>query len=178
MTRFPAAPWSLALKVISVISTVVLLGVGIWAFYTHPVDYKSQPSVMVLLGLLAWGILLASALSVVRSYSLDGQLLRVQRLLWSTTVDLPDITATSDGTELHAGTLRLLGNAGVMSFSGLFYHRRIGTFRAFVTDWEHAVILHRQPRPVVISPADPNAMVIALQAAFPQLAAGSLSQAL
>lgn len=177
MTSFPAAPWSLALKIISALGTLVLLGVGIWTLGTHPHTPGLQATSMIVLGCVAWTILLLSALFVVRSYTLDGQRLRVQRLLWSTRVELQSVTEASDGSSLHQGTLRLFGSGGVLSFSGLFYNRRIGTYRAFITDWNRAVIVHAQPRPVVISPADPKAMMVALQAAFPQLAASNIADA-
>lgn len=178
MHAFPAAPWSLSLKVISLVSTVAFVGVGSWTIYVWPIAFGNLFTAIAGLACLAWGALALSALFAVRSYTLDGQMLRVQRLLWSTTVDISGVTAASDGASLYPGSLRVCGNAGLFSFSGLFYNRNIGIYRAFVTNWKRALILHRQRRSVVISPADPHAMVIALQAAFPQLADASLKQAL
>lgn len=178
MTHFPAAPWSPTLKLISVLSVIILLGTGIWALHLCATTSDDPMVAVLLLGGTAWGIVLISALFMVRGYTLDGQLLRVQRLLWSTTIDLHGITAVSDGTLLYPGSLRLFGNAGVLSFCGLFYNRRIGTYRAFVTNWGRAVVLERRRRPVVVSPSDPKAMAVAVQAAFPQLAASRVSDAL
>jgi len=51
------------------------------------------------------------------------------------------------------------GNGGFFSFTGLFYNRKLGFHRAFVTDHIRTVVLRFPHRTVVVSPADPEAFV-------------------
>jgi hypothetical protein len=61
-------------------------------------------------------------------------------------------------------SLRLLGNGGAFSISGWFWNKRLGTYRAFVTDLNRCVVLRFHDRRVVLSPDRPEAFVAALRA--------------
>jgi len=58
------------------------------------------------------------------------------------------------------GSLRLFGNGGIFSFTGLFWKRGLGLYRAFATDPGRAVILKFRKRTVVITPADPLRFIV------------------
>jgi len=57
------------------------------------------------------------------------------------------------------GSIRLFGNGGFFSFTGVFQSRKLGRYRAFVTDPARCVILRFTGRVVVVSPADPEAFI-------------------
>ncbi len=57
------------------------------------------------------------------------------------------------------GSLRIFGNGGGFSFSGFYYSKRLGSFRAFVTDRRRTVVLRYANRRVVLSPATPEDFV-------------------
>ena len=57
------------------------------------------------------------------------------------------------------GSLRLFGNGVLFSFTGLFWNRTLGKYRAFLTDPKRAVVLRLPPRTVVVSPDRPEQFV-------------------
>ena len=57
------------------------------------------------------------------------------------------------------GSIRTFGNGGAFSFSGFYYNKRLGSYRAFVTDPRRAVVLRYATRRVVLSPAAPDDFV-------------------
>ncbi len=63
-----------------------------------------------------------------------------------------------------AGSLRIAGNGGLFSFTGWFWSRRLGRYRAFVTDPARSVVLKFSDRTVVVSPDVPEEFVAALRA--------------
>ena len=56
-------------------------------------------------------------------------------------------------------SLRTFGNGGAFSFSGIYYNKRLGSYRAFVTDPRRTVVLCYANRRIVLSPAAPQAFV-------------------
>jgi hypothetical protein len=50
----------------------------------------------------------------------------------------------------------MVGNDGLGAISGRFRSKRLGWFRAYVTDGERAVVLRWPDRCVVISPDQPS----------------------
>lgn len=103
-----------------------------------------------------WIVLVAAALFTVRGYELDAGELRVQRLLWATRVPLAGLRRAWADPKALKGSIRLLGNGGLYSFSGLFRSGKLGRYRAFVTDWRRAVVLRFDGRTVVVTPDRPD----------------------
>lgn len=60
-------------------------------------------------------------------------------------------------------TIRLCGNSGVFAGAGIFWNRRYGIFRAYVTRNKHMelVVVETQRRKIIISPEDPQAWISA-----------------
>ena len=56
-------------------------------------------------------------------------------------------------------TVRLCGNGGVFAGSGVFWNKRYGVFRAYVTRSKHTelVLVETAKTKILISPADPQA---------------------
>jgi len=61
------------------------------------------------------------------------------------------------------GSLRLFGNGGLFSSSGLFWNRRLGRYRAFATDPGNAVVLEFPDRTLVVTPESPSGFLAALK---------------
>jgi len=68
-------------------------------------------------------------------------------------------------TERLPFTLRLISNGGLFGSTGLFWNRKFGIFRAFVTSGRHedAILVQTQKHKVLITPEDPHAFVEATQ---------------
>ncbi|MEW9625234.1 PH domain-containing protein [Rhodanobacter geophilus] len=160
--RHPAAPWSAFLKGISIVVTLLLLGLLLLVACLVPV--RTLPVLRAVVMAVPLVILLAAALFVVRGYELRDATLHVHRLFWTTRVALGELREAAIDPEAGAGSLRLFGNGGLFSFSGWFRNAKLGRYRAFVTDWQLAVVLRASTCTVVLSPADPAGFVRALQA--------------
>jgi hypothetical protein len=60
-------------------------------------------------------------------------------------------------------SVRLWGNGGFFSFTGFYFNRLLGRYRAWVTDPRRVVVLRFPARTVVISPAEPEEFILDLQ---------------
>jgi hypothetical protein len=166
------APWGASVKVLSICAAVFLLGMSAFQSSVLPRD---------LLGgwpwLLATGmpllIVVACALFVVRGYAIDGSTLRVRRLLWSSIVPLDSLRGAWSSPDAMRGSLRLFGNGGLFSISGLFRNRDLGSYRAFAMDPRLAVVLDFPDRKVVITPETPERFLAQLRVARPWVTIGA-----
>lgn len=167
-----SAPWCKALKVMSVVS-VVLLG-GILYFVTRTIPAALHGGLdRRIAGLLLFVILGGAALFTVTGYELDARGLRVRRLLWFTLVPLDGLERVWHDPKAMKGSLRLFGNGGMFSITGLYQNKTLGRYRAFVTDPSRAVVLVRGRRTAVVSPADPEAFLQDLKLFFPGVRVGA-----
>ena len=147
------APWSTSLIVMSVLTTVICLGVTAGAWLAHP------PGALGWVVLLPLAILFGTALFTIRGYSLSSDGILVHRLLWSTMLPRAGLTSAEVNLEAMRGSLRTFGNGGAFSFTGFYYNKRLGNYRAYVTDPHRTVVLRYAKRRIVLSPATPEDFV-------------------
>lgn len=151
-----AAPWGTALKVMSGLFTLLLLGVAWIGLRTEadmgPVWYVGMVGTPLV-------ILLAGIACTVRGYHLAPERLRVRRLGWASEWDLDGLEAVAADPGAMIGSRRVLANGGLFSFSGRFRNRHLGIYRAQATDPGRAVILKWPNRTLVITPDDPERFV-------------------
>jgi hypothetical protein len=164
-----AAPWGTAVRATSWLASAFLLGIALLEALVLPRD---------LLGGWPWAvgvgvpllILAVSALFVVRGYELAPGELRVRRLLWDTVVPLDALVRAWAAPDAMAGSLRLFGNGGLFSLTGLFRNRSLGNFRAFAMDPRRAVVLDMGSRKVVVTPGSPEELLRQLRLVSPAAA--------
>jgi hypothetical protein len=159
------APWSTSLIVISVLTTVVCLGVSVGAWWEAQVGHHPAPLQWV--ALLPLVILFGCTLCTIRGYSISSDSILVHRLMWSTALPRAGLQSAQVEPEAMRGSLRTFGNGGAFSFTGFYYNKRLGSYRAFVTDPRRAVVLRYANRRVVLSPAAPQDFVDDLAVAKP-----------
>ena len=164
---FPAATWSLSLKLISLISTALIIGISVFAFQTIPDQSESTQLVRILAALIIPAIFFFCLLFIVRGYAIEGCELLVKRLLWSTHIPLTGLIHAQFDQEACKRTITIFGNSRFFSFSGLFYSKPLGRFRLFGTDLKQAVILKLPSRTVVITPASPELFISRLHELVP-----------
>jgi hypothetical protein len=111
------------------------------------------------IGLLVLGI---TALFCVRGYAIRHRELWIERSFWRTRLPLRDLQRAYADAEAMKGTTRSAGNGGFMAYTGWFRNKKLGSYRAFVTDPARCVVLEFAKRKVVVSPNDPVAFVRAL----------------
>ncbi|HYA37682.1 MAG TPA: PH domain-containing protein [Candidatus Methylomirabilis sp.] len=174
MQRFDVAPWSTSLKVVSIVGTLVLFAVSYALYRTVPHGTRvpfAETFGTVILAVPSL-ILVLAVLYVVKGYTLDATSLCVQRLLWSTRIQLEGLDRAWYDSSAMTRSLRVFGNGGLFSITGIFQNGRIGRYRAFVTDPRQAVVLRSPSRVVVLSPADPRAFLGYVRTMFPRATVG------
>jgi hypothetical protein len=150
------APWSISLIVMSILATVICLGVtvGCWLdFGSHTFGPAQWACLLPLV------LLFGCALFTIRGYSVTRDCILVHRLLWSTRLSRAGLESARVEPEAMRRSLRTFGNGGAFSFTGWFYNKMLGSYRAFVTDPRRAVVLRYTNRRVVLSPDLPEKFV-------------------
>ena len=155
--RHYEAPWSTSLVVMSVVTTVLCLGVSAGAGLN--LAAKHPPGVLGAVVFLPLVILFSTALFTIRGYSIGSDCILVQRLLWSTALPRAGLQSAQVEPDAMRGSIRTFGNGGAFSFTGFFYNKRLGNYRAYVTDPRRTVVLRYAKRRVVLSPAAPEDFV-------------------
>lgn len=157
MKEYPA-PWGKLLFGVTLFATTICVGVSVavtlGARTAGPVDI-----VMKVAALLPLVIVATSVLFMVRGYVVTADEILVRRPLWSTRFERARLESATVDPEALRGSIRLFGNGGLFSFTGIFRSPKLGRYRAYVTDPRRSVILRFADRVVVISPADPAAFV-------------------
>ena len=90
--------------------------------------------------------------SRIRRYRLVGNELRIELALRTVRFPLAGLIGVDLDREAMRGAWRTCGNDGLGAITGRFRSKRLGPFRAYLTDVEHAVVLRWPDRCVVISP--------------------------
>lgn len=169
MDRFDAAPWSKLLWVATIFSTAILLAVGYAAWRVVPRG-MGKPAAELVGTIVAWTsplVALIAVLFVVRGFALEGRNLVVQRLLWSTVLPLDDLRSVAADPDVLRGSLRVVGNGGLFSITGTFWNRRLGRYRAFITDPKKVVVLVTPSKAIALSPDDPQMFIDRVRSLFP-----------
>jgi hypothetical protein len=146
------APWGWALLLTSVGVSVLLIAVLLGA--TCP---RSVWGALVF-GLL-WLVLPVTALFTIRGYTVTPEAILVHRLFWSTRLPREGLVSATSEPQTLQGSLRVCGNGGMFSFTGWFWSKKLGRFRAYVTDLNRTVVLRYAKRTAVVSPDDPEGFV-------------------
>jgi hypothetical protein len=177
MREFQVAPWPTALKVVSLLGTVLVGGVTVAAIRVIPPVGGFTQRFGTGVACVPPAIIIFSLLFVVRSYRIEGGHLAIGRLFWETTVPLLGIHEAWHDPAAIKGALRIWGNGGLFGITGYYWNKSLGRFRLFATDPRKAVILKLHNRTVVVSPADPEGFLQELQHQFPRLVQPSASTA-
>lgn len=160
-----SAPWSRLLIWVSWGASAILIGVAflVWRNVREPEGLG--------LGLAAVSMLVMTGglLFSIRGYRLDGPHLYVRRPLWETEVDLRELKSVEIDPTAMKGSIRLLGNGGLFSFSGIFRNKKLGRYRALVTHQARAVVLRFPEHTMVVSPGDPQSFVADILARRPHV---------
>ena len=95
----------------------------------------------------------------IRSYAITEDAILIRRLFWTTRLDRAGLKSAEVVTKAMSKSLRTCGNGGVFSFTGWYWNKTLGKYRAFVTDLNRTVVLRFGARTVVVSPDDPEGFV-------------------
>jgi hypothetical protein len=150
------APWGKVLKTTTALTVglIVVVTAGILVFG------GSEPVVQMLAVSVPAIILVAALLFTIRGYVLTQDAILVKRLGWQTRLTLDGLHSVTGDAQAMQGTFRVFGNGGLFSFSGEFWNRKLGRFRALATDPSRAIVLRYPRRTIVITPHDPQQFIM------------------
>lgn len=160
-TRF-AAPLGRSVCILTVLTAAIVLGVlGLVgaALWRRPFTNGWE-----VFGLSVAALLLpVTGLFAVRGYEVVPDAVLIRRPGWTSRIPLAGLTGVEADPQVFRGVMCRVGNGGFLGFIGWFWSRRLGWFRAWVTDPARCVRLRFRDRCVVLSPDDPEAFLRALQ---------------
>jgi len=149
------APWGRTLVIVSLLATGLCLSL---AFSLGP--WHKIPIVGRVLPLV---ILVGSAPFTIRGYTVTNDAILVHRLFWKTRLSREGLISATVEPDAMKCAMRTCGNGGLYSFTGWYWTKRIGAFRAYVTDLRRTVVVRFKTRKaVVVSPDDPEGFVQAV----------------
>jgi hypothetical protein len=151
------APWSTSLILMSVFTSMICLGVSAGVWWSAVANHQAAPVRWA--ALLPLAVLFCTALFTIRGYAITSDAILVDRLLWSTALPRLGLESAQVESDAMRGSIRTFGNGGAFSFSGFYYNKRLGSYRAYVTAPSRAVVLRYTNRRVVLSPAVPEDFV-------------------
>lgn len=145
MTYFNA-PWGPTVWIGSVLASALLVFMSLQAWSTSGIMAN---------GLLPLFLLAVFALFTIRGYTVTRDEILVHRLLWKTRVSRRRLRSAKFEPIAVQHSWRTLGNRGLFAISGWFRNSTLGLYRAYMTDFNRAVVLRYPFVTVVVSPDDP-----------------------
>jgi len=165
--RFAAAHWPRSLQMSSALGTALLVGIGIAAYRAIPIPNGFTHGFGTVVALVLPASLILSLLFTVTGYIVSPTDLAVQRLFWSTHVPLVGLGAVYADPTVCRHSLRIIGNAGLFGFTGLYQSSKLGRYRLFATDISHSVVLVLPGRTVVVTPSATESFIAHIRQIFP-----------
>jgi hypothetical protein len=155
------APWGKSLIVCSGLLSVLAVASVFAAVHLRPFISPAflAPFAQWLLPALVLGCLPF----MIRGYAITDDAILIRRLFWTTRLDRSALTSAESVLKAMKGSLRTCGNGGVFSFTGWYWNKPLGFYRAFVTDLNRTVVLSFGKRTVVVSPGEPEDFVSELK---------------
>ena len=154
--KYYVAPfrWSKTVWVISIITTIVLIGTAIMCLITP--ELAEGFGRYVLTALLLPLPVVCFCLSP-RYLCLYGPTLIIKRWVGSVTIPVGDIISV---TEAERKTVmlstRTMGNGGLFGYYGHYHNRQYGKFRMFATDTSNLYLIRTHKRNFVINCSNPE----------------------
>ena len=158
-----SAPWGRPLKGMSIFVILLFAVIIVSDFFifravkvpnwVHPTSAGIM--IAVLVGCLPF---------VIRGYIVTDEGILIRRLWWNTVLPKADIISVEVVPGAMKKSLRTCGNGGLFSFTGFYWSKQIGHYKAYVNDLNRTVVVRMKKRPAVLSPDDPEAFARAVSA--------------
>ena len=151
------APWSRTVRNVTVLSLVILALPMLAAIFA-----QTRPPLLASVLLIAVPPLIVAVAFAgrVRGYTLTEEAITVRRGLWNTWLPLTGLRTVTGDVEAMSGSVRVFGNGGLFAITGRFWNRKLGWYRALATDPGRAVVLRYPERTIVITPHDPQQLIM------------------
>jgi len=139
------AHWRKTLRWMSVFSLLFMLAAA------TVLALKGVPQAPRWLALLPLLLGASAVIFVIRDFTIESNILRIQRLFWTTRLPLSGLLSVAVTRNAMRGSRRLCGSAGMFSITGWYRSPALGTYRAYVTDLQDTVVLRFPGRTIVVS---------------------------
>lgn len=156
MTHYRAT-WSNLLRIISVAASLLCVGVAIHE--RHALASGDLRGLGFWFGLLPLALLVGTALCTVRGYSITPDAILIHRLCWKTKLSRQGLESAEFQPGILCRSIRTFGNGGLFSFTGWYYNRTLGGYRAYATDIHRTVVLRLRGKIIVLTPDEPERFV-------------------
>jgi len=154
-----AAPWGRGVK----ITTIGVFAMLVTMSIVMPLVIPSEEWWVVWAGPGVFALILGiTSLFCVRGFEIRRGDLWIRRSFWETRVPLAELNgAWADPQAMHR-SIRSAGNGGLTAYTGWFRSKKLGRYRAWVTDPARAVVLEIGEKKIVVSPDRPSSFLRAL----------------
>ncbi len=152
------APWTRSLVWTSALATLICVGVPFGLQFLPGI----QDSVPFWLGAMMLAVVAGCGLGCVRDYTITPDAILVQRSFWATRIPRAGLESARFEPRALCGSIRTCGNGGLFAWTGFFWNKAFGFYRAYVTDHRRTVVLRFATRTIVVSPDDPEEFIAAL----------------
>jgi hypothetical protein len=158
-THVFATPWVNSLRWLTILSLLILIVLVALALAMGPTGNVAWIAVILVPAVL---VLAAVSFLTIRRYEVLPQELLVKRLGWTTRVDLAGLESVQADPLALREARRTFGEGNVSLFFNTYDNPRLGRFQAFGKQERQSVVLRFPDRTVVVTPAEPQRMVEAL----------------
>lgn len=158
-----AAPWGRLLKGTSIFVVVLFAAIIVSdSFILRAARVPAWLHPATAGALLA--VLLGCLPFVIRGYVVTDEGILIRRLWWNTVLPKADIISVEVVPNAMRKSLRTCGNGGLFSFTGFYWSKQLGHYKAYVNDLNRTVVVRTKKRTAVLSPDDPEAFAQAVRA--------------
>jgi hypothetical protein len=161
--EFAPAPAGARLRLATLISAVLVLFATVALAFMMLRDPHVPRPMLAIVGVIPGSLILTWWTARIRRYRLAGNELLVEFPLRTVRIPLEGLTGVTQDREAMRHAWKVRGNGGLGSYSGRFRNKRLGAFRAFLTDGDHAVVLRWPEHCLVISPRQDSYFVETLR---------------
>ncbi|MGJ8634523.1 MAG: PH domain-containing protein [Luteolibacter sp.] len=154
------APWGKSLKWISGICIATIVFAALFSLFPNR---SVQIGSLLISGSLLLTLIPCSFFTI-RSYRITQTAIHIQRLCFISSIGLENLKSAEFIPSAMKGSLRTFGNGGLFSWTGKYWNKDLGSYRAFVTDLNKTVVLRFTDKIIVISPESPEDFIKKLQA--------------
>jgi hypothetical protein len=159
MTSEFEARLSARVRATSWLGTVVLLGEAALMLTLSAYVPAQIAAIFLAVGVSLLALLGAIALVAIRGYRLEPGVLRVDRLLWSTSHSLAGLTSAERDASALRFTWLGFGNNGFFALNGWRSVSPYGWCRVLATNAENAVVLRAAGATYIVTPERPDEFV-------------------
>jgi hypothetical protein len=159
-----SSPWGARVRILTSVVAVIFLSLSMLIGFNPEVSQSDEWGMRFLPVLIFLVMNLVMAPFLVLGYEVSAGEISIRRLGWVKRIPLTGISSvTCDPLGLRGAT-KIIGNDGYLAMIGWFKSKKMGFFRAFVTDGSRVVILKWPDKTILISPDDPETFIQSLEA--------------